>query len=134
MSAQSNASKIHLRIRTKKFDKEEVMVLYDAPGEMNQEAIGASIQSTGFSNTRLSRMGWNPGKPHGAVWRITGTRLMGRTGYILHDEEQDIIMTIISLGEYQQEIKAGFNKPPTSGKGKGRSTYARATVHSLLPQ
>ena len=111
-------------------DKEKVMALYDAPGEMNQEAIRASLQPAGFSTTWFSRMGWNP---HGAARRITGTGLMGRRGYILHEEGQDITMTIISLGEYQ-EIKASFHKLAKRGKGKGRGTYARAAAYSLVPQ
>ena len=40
------------------------MVLYDAPGEMDQDAVSASLQSACFSVSRLSRMGWNPGIPH----------------------------------------------------------------------
>ena len=61
-------------------DKEETMVLYDAPGEMDQEAISASLQSAGFSISRLSRMGCNPGTPHGAARRLTCTGLLGRSG------------------------------------------------------
>ena len=61
------------------FDKEEVMVLNDALGEMNQEAIGASLQSAGLSTTHSVGMGWNLGKPHDVVCQITGTGLMGRT-------------------------------------------------------
>ena len=30
-------------------DKEETMVLYDAPGEMDQEAVSASLQSAGLA-------------------------------------------------------------------------------------
>ena len=78
-------------------DKEETMVLYDAPGEMDQEAVSASLQYAGFSISRLSRMGWNPGTLHGATWRLTGTGLLGRSGCIVHDAEQDITMTLISL-------------------------------------
>ena len=40
-------------------DKEETMVLYDAPGEMDHEAVSASMQSGGFIISRLSCMGWN---------------------------------------------------------------------------
>ena len=112
-------------------DKEETMVLYDAPGEMDQEAISASLQSANFSISRLSRMGWNLGTPHGAAWRLTGTGLLGRSGCILHDADQDITMTLISLSGYQ-DIKSSFDKPSAAGKGRGKGTCARAAASTLL--
>ena len=112
-------------------DKEETMVLYNAPGEMDQEAVSASPQSDGFIISRLSRMGWNRGTPHGAAWRLTGRVLLGRSRCILHDAEQDITMTITSLPEYQ-EIKSSFDKPFVVGKGRGRGRYAKAAASSLL--
>ena len=53
------------------------MVLYDAPAEMDQEAVSASLQYAGLTISRRSRMGWNAGIPHGAAQRLTGTGLLG---------------------------------------------------------
>ena len=97
----------------------------------NQEAVGASLQSAGFSISNLSRMGWNPGTPHGAAWRLTGTGLLGRSGCILHDADQDITMALISLSEYQ-DIKSSLDKPSTLGKGRRKATYAGAAASTLL--
>ena len=106
------------------------MVLYDARGEMDQDAVSASLQSAGFSVSTLSRMGWNQGIPHGAAWRLTDNGLLGRSGCILHDADQDITMTLISLSEYQ-DIKSSFDKPLAAGNGKGKGTYARAAASTL---
>ena len=60
-------------------------------------------------------MGWNPGHPQGAAWRLQGRGLAGASGTILHDDDANITMTVIYLHEYQ-EIK---------------ETFARALVLSL---
>ena len=92
MTIQNNGLKTHPRIRSQTTPflashEEEVMVLYDAPGEMNQEATSGSLQAAGFSTTCLARTGWNQGKSHVPAWRIAGTGFMGCTRGMLHNEE-----------------------------------------------
>ena len=102
-------------------NKEEVIVLYDAPGEMDEELVSASRNLPFLTFFRLPHMGRNPGTPHGAALRLTDTGVLGQSGCSLHDADQGMTMTFTSLPEYQ-EINSSFDKPCVAGRGNGRGT------------
>ena len=64
-------------------------------------------------------MGWTPGHPRGAAWRLQGRSLAGASVTILHDEA-NITMTGISLHEYQ-EVKKTFDQSASAAGAKGRA-------------
>ena len=85
----------------------ESMILYDTPPWFDDTALKQTLQAAGIQIEKATRMAWNPGKPTGAAWRVSGHGLKGREGMLLHDTRSNADLTLISLSEYQ-EIKKSF--------------------------
>ena len=85
----------------------ESMIFYDAPPWFDDSALKQTLQAATIQIEKGTRMAWNPGKPTGAAWRVSGHGHKGREGMVLHDTRFNADLTFISLSEYPQ-IKKFF--------------------------